>query len=191
MKPEGKPTFQAKPWYNPHGDCIIFQIADEAFVAQRVDELLTIYDAVSDGCAIGFQIKGVHAILKKFGFDGLSVISEADSGGVKSISIAALLLAAYEEGPSTLARRKAYASVMECAAERRSHPRPMNYNWFKKTPSSLQGAGPVERPSSLRRCPAGGIVAVGRNPRTGGNRGKQKGKQRVKGVEPSTFTLAT
>lgn len=122
MKGEGNPKFRPDPWYNPYGDCIVFQIADEAFVAERVDELLTVYDSVIDGRTIGFQIKGVRAILKKFGYDGLSVTSETGAGGVKSISIAALLLAAYEEGPRTLGRRKAYASVMECPVERRSIP---------------------------------------------------------------------
>jgi hypothetical protein len=122
MAGEGKPEFRAEPWYNPHGDCIIFQVADEAFVAQRVDEVLTTYKALSDGRVIGFQIKGVQAILKRFGLDGLRGASEAESGAVKSISIAALLLAAYEEGPSTLARRRAYASVIESPAERRSIP---------------------------------------------------------------------
>ncbi len=107
----GAPSFQPEPWYNPDGDCIILQIADEAFVAQRVDEVLTVYDAVSDGRAIGFQIKGIRAMMEKFGSDGLSVISEADSRGVKKISVAALLLAAYENGPFTSARRTAYASV--------------------------------------------------------------------------------
>jgi len=113
---KGTPTFQAEPWYNPHGDCIVYQLADEAVVAERVDELLTIYNSAIDDRPIGFQIKGIHAILNRFGLDGLAVQSEADAKGgcVKSISIVALLLAAYDEGPRTLGRRKAYAAAMEC-----------------------------------------------------------------------------
>lgn len=110
---EGGPRFRAEPWYNADGDCIIYQLADEAFVADRIDELLTIYRSVIDRRPIGFQIKGVTAIIRKFGIDGLSVTSEEDGEGVKSISIEALLLAAYEEGPRTLGRRRAYASAME------------------------------------------------------------------------------
>lgn len=109
----GSPEFRAEPWYNPHGDCIVFQLADEAFVAERIDELLTVYNSVIDNRTIGFQIKGVRAIIRKFGLDGLAVASQAHSGEVKTVSIAALLLAAYEQGPRTVGRRKAYAAVME------------------------------------------------------------------------------
>jgi hypothetical protein len=118
----GRPKFRAEPWYNPHGDCVVFQLADEAFVAERIDELLTVYHSVIDKRTIGFQIKGVQAMINKFGLDGLAVTSETDSDGVKSVSIAALLLAAYEEGPRTVGRRKAYSVVMECPTDRRGIP---------------------------------------------------------------------
>jgi len=122
MEGEGSPEFRAEPWYNPYGDCIVYQVADEAFVAERVDEVLTVYNSAIDDRPIGFQIKGIHAIVRKFGLDALAVESEADSGVVRSISIVALLLAAYEEGKPTLARRRAYAAAMECPAEKRSIP---------------------------------------------------------------------
>jgi hypothetical protein len=114
---EGEPVFKAEPWYNPDGDCIVYKMADEAFVANRVDELLTIYDSAIDGRPIGFQIKGVKAIISKFGVDGLAVSSEANPQHVKSISVAMLLLAAYEGGPQTIGRREAYASAM-CPVEK-------------------------------------------------------------------------
>ena len=109
---EGEPTFRDEPWYNPDGDCIVYKMADEAIVADRIDELLTVYNSAVDNRPIGFQIKGVRAILRKFGLDGLTVSSEADAQGVKSISVAMLLLAAYEGGPQTMGRRKAYAAAM-------------------------------------------------------------------------------
>jgi hypothetical protein len=116
----GTPEFRPEPWYNRHGDCIVYQMADEAVVADRVDKLLTVYNSALDNRPIGFQIKGVVAIIRKFGLDGLVVKSEADAQGVKSISIMALLLAAYEEGPQTLSRRRAYVTAMECPIERRT-----------------------------------------------------------------------
>jgi len=119
---DGTPEFRPEPWYNRDGDCIVYQMADEAVVADRVDELLTVYNSALDNRAIGFQIKGVAAIIRKFGLDGLAVKSEADAQGVKSISIMALLLAAYEEGPRTLGRRRAYAAAMECPSERQTIP---------------------------------------------------------------------
>jgi len=119
---DGQPEFRAEPWYSVDGDCIVYQLADEAFVAERVDELLTTYRSVIDKRLIGFQIKGVNAIVRKFGFDGLAVRSEADEDGVRNISIAALLLAAYEESPRTLGRRRAYAAVMDCPTGVRDIP---------------------------------------------------------------------
>ncbi len=123
-KMEGTPTFTPEPWYNPDGDCIIYQLADEAVVAERVDELLTVYNSAIDDRPIGFQIKGVQAILNKFGYDALTIDSRTDVSGnsVKSVSIVALLLAAYEEGPRTFKRRKGYAIAMDCPVRSRTIP---------------------------------------------------------------------
>ena len=74
---EGKPSFKAEPWYNPYGDCVVYKMANEAAVADRIDELLTIYRSVEDDRAIGFQIKGVLAIIKKFGYSGLRIASKS------------------------------------------------------------------------------------------------------------------
>lgn len=109
---QGEPSFRAEPWYNPFGDCLVFKMTDEAAVADRVDELLTIYRSAIDNRPIGFQMKGVCAIIRKFGLDGLAVASEADQDGVRSVSIAVLLLAAYEERPPSLGRRKGYAAAI-------------------------------------------------------------------------------
>lgn len=111
---EGEPTFRAEPWYNPHGDCLVFQMVDEAVVAHRIDEVLTIYRSALDDRPIGFQIKGVQAIVQTYGWEGLAVSHKTDHDSLKSVSIAAILLAAYEKGPKTVGRRRAYASVMEC-----------------------------------------------------------------------------
>ena len=108
----GVPEFRPQPWYNSYGDCIIYQTANEAIVAQRVDELLTVYRSALDNRPIGFQIKGVHAIIEKFGLEALTVESEAAGGQIRTISITLLLLAAYEQGPLTAQRRQAYAHIM-------------------------------------------------------------------------------
>jgi hypothetical protein len=110
---EGEPVFQAEPWYNPHGDCLVYKMANEAAVADRIDELLTIYRSAEDNRPIGFQIKGVMATIRKLGWSGLAVASEANAECVQSISIMALLLAAYEERASTLGRRIGYTTAME------------------------------------------------------------------------------
>jgi len=112
------PTFTAEPWYNPYGDCLVYKMADEASVADRIDELLTIYRSAIDNRPIGFQIKGIAAIIQKFGLAGLEIASQADVASMKSVSVAAILLAAYEDRPFTLSRRIGYAEAMEC-----DHPR--------------------------------------------------------------------
>ena len=119
---DGAPEFHPEPWYNRYGDCIVYQMADEAVVGGRIDEVLTVYNSAVDNRPIGFEIKGVAGIIRKFGLDGLVVESEADDEGVRRISITALLLAAYEDGPHTLSRRRGYATAMECPSEKRSIP---------------------------------------------------------------------
>ena len=109
---KGPQTFLSEPWYNPRGDCISYKTADEAVVANRIDEILTVYRSVVKDEPIGFKIKGVKAILDKFGYDGLTVSTEQNGTIVKSISIAVLLLAAYEEGPRSIKRRLAYANAL-------------------------------------------------------------------------------
>lgn len=97
----------AMPWYNSHGDCIVYQTADEAVIAERIDEFLTIYRSAVDNRPIGFQLKEVLALISAYGIDGLSVESEVQ--GDQLVSVKALLLAAYERLPVSIHRRKGYA----------------------------------------------------------------------------------
>jgi hypothetical protein len=119
---QGEPEFKAEPWYNRYGDCIVYQIADEAVVADRVDEVLTIYRSALDNRPIGFQMKGVGAIVKAFNLQGLAVCSSTDTQGSRLISVATLLLAAYDKSPRTAECFLAYASAINCASERHALP---------------------------------------------------------------------
>ena len=98
-----------RPWYNSHGDCIEFQTRQEAFVADRIDEYLTIYRSIESKEPIGFQIKDVKALVSMYGADSLSV--KAEVKGTRLISVRTLLFAAYESSPGTIARRQGYASA--------------------------------------------------------------------------------
>lgn len=115
----GESKFSPEPWYNRHGDCIEHKIASEAVVADRIDELLTLYRSSIDDRVIGYQIKGVQALISKFGLDGLLLECAADDDGttVERISIVAILLIAFGEGPKTVGRRTAYARSFRGAAE--------------------------------------------------------------------------
>jgi hypothetical protein len=116
----GKSRFSAKPWYNPSGDCIIYRTVDEEVVADRIDELLTIYVSAASGKPIGFQIKGVGAIVKKFGLSRIEVECEEKNKELLSVSISEVLLAAYESGPQTIGRRQAYSGAFECSPRQSS-----------------------------------------------------------------------
>ncbi|MCD4830745.1 MAG: hypothetical protein K8R02_02925 [Anaerohalosphaeraceae bacterium] len=102
----------AEPWYNRCGDCIVYKTVDVAVVSNRIDEVLTIYESLKTGDSIGFKIKGVNGIVSKFGYDGLMIKSKQKGIIVQSISVTALLLAAYETGPMNIKRRQAYAGVL-------------------------------------------------------------------------------
>ena len=114
----GQTREKPRPWYNPEGDCIIYQMADEAIVADRIDEILTIYRSQITDKPIGYQIKGIAALAKLFQWDALLVQCKGDEGELKEISVSALLLVAYEQGPTTIGRRKAYADAFESCAEK-------------------------------------------------------------------------
>jgi hypothetical protein len=115
-----QPRESPLPWYNSHGDCIVYQMQDEAAVAERIDGVLTIYRSATTGRSIGYQIKGVAALTRAFGWEGILVRSKQDDEQLKEISLSALLLAAYEQGPKTISRRKGYAGAFESVA---SNPR--------------------------------------------------------------------
>jgi len=122
MAAYGEPGFKAEPFYFPCGDYIDYTMVSEAPVAHYVDEWLTIYDSAVDGRPIGFQIKHVRTIIEKFGLAGQGIALKANGQSVKDISISALLLAAYEQGPLTSDRRNAYAIAMGFPVEKQLMP---------------------------------------------------------------------
>jgi len=108
---------QNRPWFNPHGDCLTYQTADEAVVADRIDDFLTIYTSAIDSRPIGFQIKGVLGLLAASGANMLSINATTVAGELKEVSLSLfLLLAAYESSNPTIARREAYVSALSQAA---------------------------------------------------------------------------
>ena len=67
------PAFRPEPWYNEYGDCIHFHWRKDSFYRDFVDDKLTIYRSNENNDAVGCQIKGVHALLKKLGDFGISI----------------------------------------------------------------------------------------------------------------------
>ena len=111
-------TFVARPRYNRDGDCLVYQTVDEMIVADRIDALLTIYRSAIDDRAIGFQLKDVLALVRKFEAEHGPLTTptneEVDGEVIRTeISMTFLLLAAYEHLPVTILRREAYAKTFE------------------------------------------------------------------------------
>lgn len=104
---EGEQAFRQEVWYNPHGDCFEFCASDEAVVADRIDEVITIYRSAEDNRPIGFQIKGVAALLGAL--DASYVRVEARGAGevVKHVGVQIIVMAALRRslGNPTVAQR--------------------------------------------------------------------------------------
>jgi len=62
---------EIRPWYNPVGDYIEFQATNEEFIADRIDDYLTIYKSIDNNQPTGFKIKDVQALIRKVGAEGL------------------------------------------------------------------------------------------------------------------------
>jgi len=62
---QGAPAFQPSATYDRDGDCIEFLATPDAFYAERVDDLVTVYYSQETKEIIGSLIKGVHEFLRK------------------------------------------------------------------------------------------------------------------------------
>jgi hypothetical protein len=93
---EGEPKFKAEPWYNLDGDCIHYQAADEAVYAERIDSFLTLYRSAIDDRVIGFQVKGIRAILKMF--EATEMVIRAKKKADQPVSVIELVVYALKAG---------------------------------------------------------------------------------------------
>jgi hypothetical protein len=117
-----------RPWYNPDGDCVIYQTSDEATIAERIDDVLTIYVSAISEKPIGFQIKGIGAMINQFGWAAAAVECEERNKELLQVSLSALLLTAYESGPKTIGRRQAYIRAFEFSPRQTSLEIPPQYS---------------------------------------------------------------
>lgn len=58
-----------KPTFSKDADSLFFYTEDVAFFACRVDDLITVFRAVSDRRIIGIQVKGMSALAHLGGFE--------------------------------------------------------------------------------------------------------------------------
>lgn len=91
---EGLPRFVPEVWYNAIGDCVEFCAEDVAVVADRIDDVITIYRSAVDERPIGFQIKGVLALLRLLDASMMRVEHQQAGSTVTRVSVDVLLAAA-------------------------------------------------------------------------------------------------
>lgn len=101
-----------KIWYNPHGDCVVFLTANEGVVADRVDEYLTLYRSANDDRVIGFQLKGIRAMMQEFDYNLAQASAEIENNGISAVTLSFAFLLSYERERITLSRRRGYAQAM-------------------------------------------------------------------------------
>lgn len=119
---DGEPTFERRPWYNPYGDCLVFHVSEDATYADRVDEVLTLYRSIEDDGVVGFQIKGVQAIMKITGSDTIAVSAKTEGGNLTEVALALLLIAGACKSSTedTPRRMRAYAEAGRVAGEQKA-----------------------------------------------------------------------
>jgi hypothetical protein len=66
-------AFRAEPWYNTSGDSIHYHWEPADYYGDRIDDKLTLYRSLEGREIVGCEIKGVSALLRKFGDFGIAV----------------------------------------------------------------------------------------------------------------------
>jgi hypothetical protein len=115
LKASGKIPSEEKAgtvWYNPYGDCFMFLSVNEGVISDRIDEYLTIYRSAIDSRAIGFQLKGINALLEEFDIDIARVRAEIERDEVKTVTLSLILLKSYGRFAPTQRRVMGYAEAV-------------------------------------------------------------------------------
>lgn len=111
VRDEERAPFEPRLFYNRFGDCLEYKIAPEGVVGDRIGEVITIYRSAIDDRPIGFQIKGVSALLKIL--DAAGMVIQAEQAGeerkslvsVKVLLGAAIRQSAKNEDDGSVSRR--------------------------------------------------------------------------------------
>lgn len=106
-------------WYNKEGDCLQFQAEQVAVIGDRIDEFLTVYLSAENNDIIGFQLKDVKELIKKYGLAGLAVDASVARDKI-SISVFTLLLRAFGLTSKTIKEEKAYSNVIHAVPKEKA-----------------------------------------------------------------------
>lgn len=105
----GAPSFHREPWYNEVGDCLNYHFEDCQFYEDRVDDILTVFRRMDDDRFVGMQIKGVSAVLARFGDFHIHIT--ADQAQLSAFFFVSLLLGENEQYELPR-RRKVYGDLL-------------------------------------------------------------------------------
>lgn len=105
----GAPSFRSEPWYNEAGDCLVYHLEDCQFYEDRVDDILTVFRRMDDDRFTGMQIKGVSALLKRFGDFHIQI--ESNQVQLSAFFFISLLLGENEQYELPR-RRKMYGDLL-------------------------------------------------------------------------------
>lgn len=101
--------FTPTPHCCPDGDSVSYFIKNDRCIAQRVDDLVTVYISMETNELVGCKIKGVQRILRTLGDFGVTV--EDDAG----IGLSIFFMAAAVANPPQKSRYEELGRVMKNA----------------------------------------------------------------------------
>ena len=102
--------FAVRTAYDKEGDCIVFQVADEAYIADWIDDHLTLFRSALDERLIGWQIENAQQLIANVIRDRRAE-QESEDDATDTVAIGRLLLAAYAAGNSDIDRQSSYGEV--------------------------------------------------------------------------------
>ncbi|MBI4570300.1 MAG: hypothetical protein HY719_18050 [Planctomycetes bacterium] len=97
VKDAGLSGFKPEIWYNLHGDCLEFCAANEGVEGDRIDSVITIYRSTLDRRPIGFQVKGVRALIDLLDATSFSVEARGDQHSVFRVKVEVVTAAAFAQ----------------------------------------------------------------------------------------------
>lgn len=111
---EGEPGFQKEFWYNPYGDCLELYTENVAVVADRIDDIITIYRSAETKAPVGCQIKGIRALLMHLDANHVRVEVGETQNVVRHVKVEFAVLAALRNSlmlPTAIRHLDRYADL--------------------------------------------------------------------------------
>lgn len=117
-----------RPFYNRYGDCIHCMLKPVGTWAERVGDVITIYRSIEDDTPVGYQIKGVMALLNAHQANHLQLdqVAGADGEELTRVQVTVMQVAdlaleqlygAMERGPNRTKSLMPFFDLVEQTSE--------------------------------------------------------------------------